>query len=441
MARKKKAAAAAAKPCLKPCLKTSPSHSLTRAQVEARNNSPSSTTKAAAAAASSEPSSSDDASSNRSASASGPNASSVLARSSWKATRLKLAAVRAFQEHVKKEVKGPSKSTSGRKYSEEAVNSLLSEMQNDLQNILTSSSSAATPAASLRDTSVASFEEHERQLLESLENAESYLTMKEKWVEEQKSPPSEGAAGTTKTKNAKFKAAVNAVMFVGATKSKVRFSTRTVREFNRSSSFWDHEYWDPEDENEEALSTITNASTSLNSSAASILKESLMNEWESRVSVMPQEADLERACLKLVIIWVETGHFPKTGSKKWERKFSKLSPADMIYHRVHRYPAVALRKLAGLCQRPPTFFLDDTKRQEVALMYLYDALAMWENGEVDDIHEVIMECREEIENMSKEDQKQKERGKKKQKWSAFVGKIETGVKNLFKPLMKPKPKK
>jgi len=43
---------------------------------------------------------------------------------------------------------------------------------------------------------------------------------------------------------------------------------------------------------------------------------------------------------------------------------------------------VALRKLASLCHRPPQFFLDSKDRQEVALVYLYESLSLWENGEV-----------------------------------------------------------
>ena len=96
-------------------------------------------------------------------------------------------------------------------------------------------------------------------------------------------------------------------MFVGATKRKVRFTTRSVRKFERSSSFWDHEFWDEREE--DALS-----STSLSSSqgtSLSMMEKSWMNEWESRVSLMPSERDLQRACLKLVVVWVETGHFPR----------------------------------------------------------------------------------------------------------------------------------
>merc|ERR1719443_1327024 len=126
-----------------------------------------------------------------------------------------------------------------------------------------------------------------------------------------------------------------------------------------------------------------------------------MNEWESRVSLMPSEKELKKGCLKLVIIWVETGHFPNR-SYKWQRKFGKLSPADLIYHRIHRYPAVALRKLTDLCHRPPNFFLDEDDRQEVALVYLYDALALWEGGDARDIpQDVILECKEEIEGIAR----------------------------------------
>ena len=376
--------------------------------------------------------------------------------SSWKVTRMKLAAVRAFQEQVRKDYKGSIRTNSRRKYNEKAVQNLLSEMQKDLETILRGSRGSASAEGKERRSEEkvgedeqhkgeASFELHEKQLLASLQDAESYLNMKEKWVkgsadadeEGARAPGSSASSGVKKKTSAagsKFKAAVNAVMFVGATKSKVRFTTKTVREFNRSSSFWDHEFWDGQEH--ESLSTVTNQSASLNSSAASILKESWMNEWESRVSVMPAEKDLTRACLKLVVIWVESGHLSSsTGQKspKWERKFGKLSPADMIYHRVARYPAIALRKLAELCHRPPQFFLDDKKRQEVALVYLYDALAAWEQGEVEDMSAVVEECREEIERQARQEREEKQRpsSKKgnekqstaKQKWTSFMGKI------------------
>ena len=136
---------------------------------------------------------------------------------------------------------------------------------------------------------------------------------------------------------------------------------------------------------------------------------------------------------------METGHFPKNKSPKWERKFGKLSPADLVYHRVHRYPVVALHKLATLCDRPPNFFVDDTKRQEMALLYLYDTLAMWENGEVTDIQDIVLECRKEIEKSHKEEEKNERKRSKetrKQKWDAFVGKLETGMRKLFKPFAK-----
>ena len=372
-----------------------------------------------------------------SASASASTSSASDDRNSWKVHRLKLAAVRAFQEQVEND-----KRQGGKKYCKEKVTSLLVEMQGDLQRILTHKINAMDlPSAegegnhmsvdtrfahSLHESQevelASCFDVHEKQLMGALGDTANYLDMKKKWMSDSsKNSPAKGS---------RFKAAVNAVMFVGATKRTVRFTTRSVRTFQRSSSFWDHEYWDEQEED----SLSHTSSKSINSSAASILKESWINEWESRVSLMPPEVELQKACLKLVVIWVETGHFPNK-SQKWERKFGKLSTADLIYHRVHRYPAVALRKLADLCHRPPNFFLDSQDRQEVALVCLYDALALWESGEVSNIHEVILECREEIEeanNVSKKDEVGKEKGEKKaSRWNAFIGKVESGMKRLF----------
>lgn len=322
----------------------------------------------------------------------------------WKVTRLKLAAVRAFQQHIKQDAK-----KNKAKYSSEEVTKLLGEMQVDLERVLThtgrnlhlknqlsgrlstdtdngndtggdgsscrTSFSYSSTEGSMRQLQSSeqelteSFDNHEQKLMDALESdSESYLDMKKKWT-------TSTASSGSHANPSRFKVAVNAVMFANATKRKVRFTTRSVRKFERSSSFWDHEYWDEKEDD-------TLSSTSLSSSqGTSLLKDSLINEWESRVSLMPSEKDLQRACLKLVVVWVETGHFPSNGkSYKWQRKFGRLSPADLIYHRIHRYPAVALRKLAQLCNRSPNFFLDAEDRQEVALAYLYDALATWENG-------------------------------------------------------------
>jgi len=95
--------------------------------------------------------------------------------------------------------------------------------------------------------------------------------------------------------------------------------------------------------------------------------------------------------------------------------------------------------LASLCHRPPQFFLDSKDRQEVALVYLYESLSLWENGEVQDIHAVIRECREEIQEeetkrqqQQQQEEEEEERRRRKNGWQAFVGKIEDGVKKLFK---------
>ena len=391
---------------------------------------------------------------------------------SWKVTRMKLAAVRAFQEQIRKDRVGGSENEgaesappgSSRRYNERAVHKLLSEMQVDLKNILSSSSELTTPAASARSLGScskesrsptatlspldeegeqrmremdgeAAFEKHERQLLDTLQDAETYLDLKERWVGDDDEGARQTRGHKQEGKNAKFKAAVNAVMFVGATKSGVRFSTKTVREFNRESSFWDHEYWDDRDEETLSHHSLSMSSLSMSSGAASILKESWMNEWESRVSMMPEEAVLERACLKLVVMWVETKHL-SSKSSKWQRKYGRLSPGDVVYHRVHRYPAVALRKLAELCQRPPTFFLDDEKRREAALVYLYDALAMWENGECQDAEALLRECKEEMARARKDGQGQDSgegSGQGRDKWDTFVVKLRTSMKKILKP--------
>ena len=67
-----------------------------------------------------------------SASASASTSSASDDRNSWKVHRLKLAAVRAFQEQVEND-----KRQGGKKYCKEKVTSLLVEMQGDLQRILT----------------------------------------------------------------------------------------------------------------------------------------------------------------------------------------------------------------------------------------------------------------------------------------------------------------
>ncbi len=77
-------------------------------------------------------------------------------------------------------------------------------------------------------------------------------------------------------------------------------------------------------------------------------------------------------------------------------------------------------------------------------MYLYESLSLWENGEVQDIHAVIKECREEIREEEdsarakvQQEERQREAEERRRRrpsngWHAFVGKIEEGVKKLFK---------
>ena len=263
----------------------------------------------------------------------------------WRRARLKLEALRAFKQTIVQETQGPCS-----KYCMETARELVKEIE--------ATTSAPPPAP------------------------EGVAKPRE---QPQPQPPPSKISGM-----ARFRAAANAVRFQARAKraSVVRFSTASVRRFERTSSFWDHEYWDDDSEDDVFLASLSASGASLDgslttstSSSFKKAKDRLVKEWESRVAMMPTEAELREACTALVMFWVKTGHLMRGRSAKWRRKFGGMDPVDVIYHRIQRHPAVALIKLASLCQRPDSFFLDCEDRQDIAMIYLFEALGTWSRQE------------------------------------------------------------
>ena len=169
--------------------------------------------------------------------------------------------------------------------------------------------------------------------------------------------------------NGRFRAAVRTAVFVNRMKKGVKFSqTAEVRKFTRSSSFWDHEYWDEDVELEEGGSAELSNSIRLRAAAKAWYKE-----WESKLSVMPPEADLEEACDKLIEMWLSSGF-----TNIWFMNGLE-DGIEAFCSRLQRHPYIALMTLAKLCQRPDSYFMESEERKEAALGTLYDRLHLLQN--------------------------------------------------------------
>jgi len=170
--------------------------------------------------------------------------------------------------------------------------------------------------------------------------------------------------------NGRFRAAARTAVFVNRMKRGVRFSqSAEVRKFARSSSFWDHEYWDVEDvELEEGGSAELSNSFKLRAAAKAWYKE-----WESTLSVMPRQAELEEACDKLIEMWLSSGF-----TNMWFMNGLE-DGIEAFCSRLQRHPYIALMTLAKLCQRPDSFFMESEERKEAALGTLYDRLHLLQN--------------------------------------------------------------
>jgi hypothetical protein len=170
--------------------------------------------------------------------------------------------------------------------------------------------------------------------------------------------------------NGRFRAAARTAVFVNRMKRGVRFSqSAEVRKFTRSSSFWDHEYWDAEDvELEQNGSAELSNSIKLRAAAKAWFKE-----WESKLSVMPRETELEEACDKLIEMWLSSGF-----TNMWFMHGLE-DGIEAFCSRLQRHPYIALMTLAKLCQRPDSFFMESEERKEAALGTLYDRLHLLQN--------------------------------------------------------------
>ena len=342
---------------------------------------------------------------------SSPKSSPKDNKHQWRMAHLKMTAIGHFRKHMKG---SPDADTS--KYSISEVGKLLKEMEYDIKDMVDDNADHV------------------------VENANALEQLDSKADRDPRGQTPEQTSLKTSTSGlhgkALFKAAANAIMFMGKTKKKVRFTNKSVRQFARSSSFWDHEYWDEEDGKLSANSSIM--SSSHDSSSFSLGKESWMAEWESRVTLMPTEEELRRACRELVSHWVQAGLFPSK-SAKWARKFGGLSPVDVIYHRIQRHPAVALRKLSELCNRPLTYFIDAEDRQDVAMLYLYEALARWDR-EGDSflcISNMNGDMNDSFGSLRSEEEPDTPRRKG---WNSFVSKVEVEFKKVMSFVIKSPPK-
>ena len=178
-------------------------------------------------------------------------------------------------------------------------------------------------------------------------------------------PSAAGSQGSAAS--AKFKAAAKAVIFTNRTKRAVRFQKIEVRAFNRASSFWDHEFWD-EGAVELSRGSLDKSSHSLDYNQRG--EASWVRTFESEVALMPRREALQEACDELVEMWITNGF-----ATPWMLRYGLAEGLEAFYIRLARHPAVALMKLAEICDRPESFFLDDEGRKEVALESLYQSLA------------------------------------------------------------------
>ena len=178
-------------------------------------------------------------------------------------------------------------------------------------------------------------------------------------------PSAAGSQGSAAS--AKFKAAAKAAIFMNRTKRAVRFQKIEVRAFNRASSFWDHEFWD-EGAVELSRGSLDKSSHSLDYNQRG--EASWVQTFESEVALMPRREALQEACDELVEMWITHGF-----ATPWMLRYGLAEGLEAFYIRLARHPAVALMKLAEICDRPESFFLDDEGRKEVALESLYQSLA------------------------------------------------------------------
>ena len=162
----------------------------------------------------------------------------------------------------------------------------------------------------------------------------------------------------------RFKAAARTAVFVNRMKRGVQFSeSKEVRKFVRSSSFWDHEYWDEDAELESSGSDKLTNSIRLRAAAKAWFKE-----WEAKLTVMPSQGELEAACDKLIEMWLDSGF-----TSMWFMNGLE-DGIESFCGRLQRHPYIALMTLAKLCQRPDSFFMESENRKEAALGTLYDRL-------------------------------------------------------------------